>query len=30
MNLEYSVEWLEMETEVFGENLPLYHFVNHK
>jgi hypothetical protein len=31
INVEQSVEWeLVGETEVFGENLPLCHFVNHK
>jgi hypothetical protein len=30
MNVEQSVEWeLAGETEVFGENLPQYHFVHH-
>jgi hypothetical protein len=31
MSVEQSVEWaLVGETEVLGENLPRYHFVDHK
>jgi hypothetical protein len=30
MMMEKSVEWLAVETEVQGENLPQYRFVHHK
>jgi hypothetical protein len=31
MSMEHLVEWeLAGETEVFGENLPQWHFVKHK
>jgi hypothetical protein len=30
MIVEQSVEWLTMETEVLGENLPECHIVHHK
>jgi hypothetical protein len=30
IGVEQSVEWLIVETKVLGENLFLFHFVNHK
>jgi hypothetical protein len=30
MSVEQTVEWIAVETNVSGENLPQYHFVHHK